>query len=147
MPLVDEWCGSTRLGQPLLSGYRLTEAFEAGSAWGHLPQRRNIPALPFCQVTLRAIRQKEGYPKQLRSLGDHIRRRRLDLGLRQRDVVAALGAGPDTVCHWETGRTGPPLGVVPRIVEFLGYDPQPPPETPGRTSGWRGRPRAWSSGK
>ena len=28
-----------------------------------------------------------------------------------------------TVCNWETNRTSPQLGFIPRIIAFLGYDP------------------------
>ena len=63
------------------------------------------------------------YPRRLRTLGDHIRKRRLDLGLLQRDVAQQLGANPDTVKNWEMGYTAPALWFIPRIIRFLGYVP------------------------
>ena len=46
-------------------------------------------ALPFCHVAFRRQRPPNpAYPKNLGTLGDHIRKRRLDLGLLQRDVAA-----------------------------------------------------------
>ena len=60
-------------------------------------------------------------------MGEHLLRRRLDLGLRQRDVARALGVTEASVCHWEKGRTVPALRFVPRIVSFLGYAPDDSP--------------------
>lgn len=65
----------------------------------------------------------DGYPRKLETLGDHLRKRRLDLGLLQRDVAQRLGVHKGTVHNWETNRTTPPLRFVPRIVQFLGYVP------------------------
>jgi hypothetical protein len=43
-----------------------------------------MAALPFCHTELRASKPKPShYPKQLNTLGDHIRTRRLDLRLRK----------------------------------------------------------------
>ena len=57
------------------------------------------------------------------TLGDHIRRRRLELGLEQRELARQLGADDMTVCNWEKGRTFPSIRFLPRIVRFLGYVP------------------------
>jgi transcriptional regulator with XRE-family HTH domain len=59
----------------------------------------------------------------LNTTGDHIRRRRLELGLLQRNVAKALGVSISTVTNWEKHRTEPQLYLIPRIIEFLGYDP------------------------
>jgi transcriptional regulator with XRE-family HTH domain len=91
-----------------------------------------IPALPFCYVTLRQERQKEGYPKQLNSLDDHLQTRRLDLGLLWKDVAERLGTAATNVANWSKGRTAPGLKFWPRIIQFLGYDPRPAPETIGQ---------------
>ena len=63
------------------------------------------------------------YPKTLVTLGDPIRKRRLDLGLYQTNVAATLGADVQTVLNWEKNRQSPHLAVLPRIIEFLGYIP------------------------
>ncbi len=63
------------------------------------------------------------YPRGLRTIGDHLRKRRLDLGLLQRDVARALGVRVDTVRNWEVGRNGPAQWQWPAIVAFLGYVP------------------------
>jgi transcriptional regulator with XRE-family HTH domain len=57
------------------------------------------------------------------TVGDHIRRRRLDLGLLQREVAERLGADAATITNWELNRTQPALRFLPAIVGFLGYPP------------------------
>jgi transcriptional regulator with XRE-family HTH domain len=63
------------------------------------------------------------YPDVLNTLGDHVRKRRLDLGLRQRDVAAQLEVNVMTVNYWETNRNHPSLRMIKRITDFLGYNP------------------------
>jgi len=59
----------------------------------------------------------------LETLGEHLRKRRLDLGLLQKEVAQRLGVHKDTICNWETNRTSPPLRYLPRIIQFLGHVP------------------------
>ena len=70
------------------------------------------------------------YPKHLVTLGDHLRKRRLDLNLFQKDVAAMLGVDTMTVNNWERSRCGPTLQAMPSIVEFLGYSPFPVTQNP-----------------
>lgn len=85
-------------------------------------------ALPFCHVTLRGQKPPDlAYPKELRTFGDHIRKRRLDLGLLQRQLAERIGVHPGTVRNWETNATTVALKHVPAVVEFLGYAPFPEP--------------------
>jgi transcriptional regulator with XRE-family HTH domain len=95
--------------------------------------------LPFCHVTLRGRKPlPAAYPRELLTLGDHVRKRRLDLGLLQREVAERLGVDKTTVFNWERGRTTPLQAVRPALFEFLGYVPytlvnSPPIFTPSRT--------------
>ena len=50
---------------------------------------------------------------------DHLRKRRLDVGLLQKEVAQQLGVTTDTVRNWEANRTASALPYVTRIVEFL----------------------------
>jgi len=59
----------------------------------------------------------------LRALGDHIRQRRLDLGLLQSEVGDTLGVSESSVWNWERNRTNPEVRFVPKIYDFLGYCP------------------------
>jgi len=59
----------------------------------------------------------------LSTVGDHLRKRRLDLGLLQRQVAAQLGADQCSVTNWELNRTKPALWFLPGIIRALGYTP------------------------
>ena len=83
-------------------------------------------ALPFCRSTLKAEKPEVfGYPPELNTLGDHIRARRLERGLFQKDVAKLVGVCTDTVTNGEKNRSSPDLRALPGVVEFLGYDPRP----------------------
>jgi len=61
------------------------------------------------------------------TLGDHLRRRRFELGLYQKDVAAKIGVTTSTIWNWEHG-WNIDLRSMPRIIEFLGYNPIPCPD-------------------
>ena len=91
---------------------------------GPRSSRRDIPALPFCHAYLKGPRPlPPSYPQVLATLGDHLRKRRLDLGLLQREVAERLGTDHLTITNWELNRTTPALRFSPGIVGFLGYAP------------------------
>jgi DNA-binding XRE family transcriptional regulator len=93
--------------------------------------RTDIPALPICDLGLRAPKPLDrAYPTELRTIGDHVRKRRLDLGLLQRETAARIGVDKTTVYNWEAGRATPSLRVRPAVIRFLGYDPADPEATP-----------------
>ena len=43
--------------------------------------------------------------------------------MHQKDVAALVNATTSTVTNWEKNRTSPRLYLLPKITEFLGYDP------------------------
>lgn len=92
----------------------------------------DIPALPFCTATLTAAWRPAPYPNEIKHLGDHIRRRRLELDLLQKDVAEKIGTHVQTVCNWERSDTSPALSWLPGIIRFLGYDPRPMPQEIGQ---------------
>ena len=57
------------------------------------------------------------------TIGDHIRTRRLDLGLFQKEVAKRVGVTTDTITNWELNRTEPEIQYLPKIIDFLGYVP------------------------
>ncbi len=61
------------------------------------------------------------------TLGDHLRRRRIELGLCQKDVAARLDVTTSTVWNWENSGAVA-LRFIPSVVEFLDYDPVSQPE-------------------
>jgi transcriptional regulator with XRE-family HTH domain len=87
--------------------------------------------LPFCSIRLTAPKPTK-LPTILNTLGDHIKKRRLELGLLQREVAEQIGVGTDTILNWEHNRTRPTLRYLPNVIAFLGYDPyQSIPKTLG----------------
>ena len=81
-------------------------------------------ALPCCYLTLKAHKpHNRAYPRDLLTLGDHIRKRRLDLGLQQKHVAAVVNTTTSTVTNWEKNRTGARLRLLPGVFKFLGYCP------------------------
>jgi DNA-binding XRE family transcriptional regulator len=61
------------------------------------------------------------------SLGGHLRHRRLQLGLYQKEVAERLGVASSTIWKWENGWTVD-LRFIPRVIKFLGYNPIPCPD-------------------
>jgi transcriptional regulator with XRE-family HTH domain len=72
--------------------------------------------------------QSSKYPQQLNTLGDRIRRRRLDLGLFQKQVAEQVGVDEETIFRWESNESGPQIQFIPAIIKLLGYNPFPFPE-------------------
>lgn len=64
-----------------------------------------------------------GCPRELRTVGDHLKKARLLQGLARREAGAALGVSGATIKSWETGETAPRAGLRERVLRFLGYDP------------------------
>jgi len=80
--------------------------------------------LPFCHIALRTPKPPPAaYPQELKTLGDHLRKRRLDLRLLQREAAEEIRVDGTSIYNWENNRTSPSLRFVPKIVEFLGYVP------------------------
>lgn len=78
----------------------------------------------FVNLTLKCKRPvNPAYPTSLDTLGDHLRKIRLDRGLSQPQVAKVLKVTPDTVTGWELNRHQPPARLAKRIIKFLGYIP------------------------
>jgi transcriptional regulator with XRE-family HTH domain len=69
--------------------------------------------------------------REARTWGDHLRRKRVSLGLRQRDAAADLGISVATLQRWETNQTVPLVRLLPLIAQFLGYVPYVAPKSFG----------------
>ncbi len=80
--------------------------------------------MPFCHITFQAKKpDPRKYPDVLRTWGDHIRARRLDLKLTKRQLSLRFNVDDVTIYLWEKNRVKPSLAQIPKIIEFLGYDP------------------------
>jgi DNA-binding XRE family transcriptional regulator len=87
--------------------------------------------VPFCRqtpLTLKALRAKD-YSETPRTLGEHLKKRRRELGLLQREAAEMLGVSTDTVVNWEKDKSEPVAAQFRPVVAFLGYDPTPAPQT------------------
>jgi len=84
-------------------------------------------AVPFCQIKLKASKPQippyPPYPSSLETLGDWIRKRRLDLKLTAKELGKILGVDQDTIYSWEYHRTSPNPRRLPGIIRFLGQEP------------------------
>ncbi len=89
----------------------------------------DIPALTRCHHSLRSskppkrIQTPRPYPFDPITIGDHLRKKRLDLGLLRKHVAARLNTSIDCTRNWENTWNEPDLGAMPKIIEFLGYCP------------------------
>ncbi len=80
--------------------------------------------MPFYHLRLRApMPPPRGCPRELRTVGDHLKKVRLLRGLFRKEAAAALGVSGETVENWESGKHVPRAYLRERIVCFLGYDP------------------------
>jgi len=76
-------------------------------------------------LTLQARKpvHREKYPDFLRTWGDHIKARRLDLKLTKRQLSLRLHVNDTTIYLWERNKVQPSLAQIPKIMDFLGRDP------------------------
>ena len=94
---------------------------------------RRIPlrALPICHLPPVArkslltpyLKDLKRYPDWPKTLGEHLRKRRLNAGLLQKDVAKLLRVTTSSYRNWETFDHVPKPEVMSRIVKFLGRDP------------------------
>ena len=86
--------------------------------------------LRFSNITLTALKPND-IPKELNTLGDHLKKRRLTLQQFQKGVSLRLGINEWTYHNWETNKNEPFINMYPKVIEFLGYYPFPEPKTLG----------------
>jgi transcriptional regulator with XRE-family HTH domain len=56
--------------------------------------------------------------------GEHLKKRRLELGLKQDQVADKMGVTWNSVSNWERGIYRPSKRALTGIMSFLGYDPR-----------------------
>lgn len=71
------------------------------------------------------------YEREPKTLGQHLKKRRMELGLFQRDLRTRFNLEKETYANWEKDRCHPVMRHWPGIIELLGYDPNPEPKTLG----------------
>jgi len=63
------------------------------------------------------------YPENPTTIGEHIRKKRMEQRLFQTDLARLLKVTPDCITYWENKRSEPQIQYYPQIVKFLGYYP------------------------
>ena len=58
------------------------------------------------------------------TVGEHIKKRRLELSLEQEQVATEVGVTWLSVSNWERGVYRPTKKAMIPIIAFLGYDPR-----------------------
>ena len=93
---------------------------------------RCVALLRFSKITLTALKPND-IPKELSSLGDHLKKRRLTLQQFQKGVSLRLGINEWTYHKWETNENEPMIRMWPKVIQLLGYDPHGTPKNTAET--------------
>jgi DNA-binding XRE family transcriptional regulator len=65
------------------------------------------------------------------TLGQHLKQKRIQDKLRQHDVATLIAVANFTYMTWEKDQATPFPRYYPKIIEWLGYNPLPEPQTEG----------------
>lgn len=80
--------------------------------------------MPTCKLRFQTKKpDSRPYPKILKSIGDHLKKHRLDKNLLQKQVASKLKVQIFTYRNWEQGHFDPEIKYLPRIIDWLGYVP------------------------
>jgi transcriptional regulator with XRE-family HTH domain len=87
--------------------------------------------LPCCDRLVRAALRHilpvwtRSFPvsKQPQTIGEHLKKKRFDLGLRQSQAAQRLRVSKRTLSLWECDRVYPTWPQQPAVTLYLGYDP------------------------
>ena len=128
------WEQKRRILEVLVAGIRFDTVEESG-----VKQTRTTVTYRFSQPLPLVLPQAYSMgsviriPMQPKTVGDHIRKRRLGLKMLQREVAKQLGVEKASVFNWEANTSNPEIRYMPAIIRFLGYNPLP------EAKGWGGR--------
>ena len=78
-----------------------------------------------CSRQEQQLRKPTAVPVPLNptTIGEHIRKKRIESSLLQADVAKILNVSEDCVAYWENNRSNPQIQYFPHIIRFLGYCP------------------------
>ena len=63
---------------------------------------------PFAKLTFKAKKpNRKPYPKELKTYGDHLRKKRLDLEFSQPQVAKIIKVDENSITQWELNHTNP----------------------------------------
>jgi DNA-binding XRE family transcriptional regulator len=85
----------------------------------------NIPlAVPYSELNATVpLPDKRPFPKELYTVGNHIKHTRLSRNILIKDVIALLKIDRETLRGWELNLFEPHVSHYPLIISFLGYNP------------------------
>ena len=77
------------------------------------------------------FRRLRHYPANPKTIGEHLRKKRIDTSLSMTQLAKLLGLGITDMAieKWEKGQNRPTDAHRKRIVEFLGFNPAPASST------------------
>lgn len=87
--------------------------------------------LPFCERVVSAPRakylplQNRGIPvpREPKTIGEHLRKRRLELAIFQSQAARRLRVSTVTLSRWECDKVYPTWPQQPAVIAYLGFDP------------------------
>jgi transcriptional regulator with XRE-family HTH domain len=123
------WEMKRRLIESLVAGVRVDTVEECGVKQSKItviyrfsqPDQPMPVILPQSYSSGRVVR----IPTEPKTIGDHIRRRRLGLKMLQREVAEQIGVCEPSVFNWEKNASEPEIRYMPAVIRFLGYNPLP----------------------
>ncbi len=77
--------------------------------------------LPCSKIVKKPLKQT--YPDNPQTVGEHIRKKRIDSNQTQLEVATIIGVDEDTITGWELGRYVPQVHFYPAIIKYLRYYP------------------------
>jgi transcriptional regulator with XRE-family HTH domain len=79
-------------------------------------------------MTFKSLKPKD-YSDAPQTLAGHLKKRRRELRLLQREAAKQIGVSTATIVNWENGKAKPTPAQFRPVLNFLGYDPIPEGET------------------
>jgi ribosome-binding protein aMBF1 (putative translation factor) len=83
---------------------------------------RALPLTYTFEIEIDLVKLDPKYPKDPRTLGDHIRKARMDRHLMVKELAKCVGVVPETVINWEKRNLTPTRKHMERIRAVLGLN-------------------------
>lgn len=78
-----------------------------------------LPSSHFKQSFSKAAARN--YPQNPETIGEHLRKQRIDRGLSQAELAEIFEVSADCITYWENNRSNPQITYYPKIHQFLGF--------------------------
>ena len=62
---------------------------------------------------------ESGLPRKAQTFGEHLRKARMDAGLRIKELAAIVGATEDSVINWELRGVRPTAPFLRKVIDFI----------------------------